>query len=188
MSKKGKRAEPDIPWAVWLDALSAFRTERGHLNVDPFYTTVDGKWLGGWLLRCRREYAAGTLPHDRESDLRGLGVDLEEKRERADANPKPVKSPRKRSPRPATHFEDWLAAIAAYRDEHGHTDIPNHYITPEGRCLGAWLTLVRQQYRAGTLAAEKADALTSLGYNVARFGRPPARPKPKPQPWRPAGW
>jgi hypothetical protein len=186
MSKKGKRAEPEVSWPVWLDALSAFRAERGHVNVDPFYTTVDGKWLGGWLLRCRREYAAGALPVERETDLRALGVDLEEKRERP-VGPKPVK-PRKRGPRPVSHFEDWLAAIVAYRDEHGHTDIPNHHITAEGRCLGAWLTLVRQQYRAGTLPTEKADALTALGYNVARFGRPPARPRPKPMPWRPAGW
>jgi hypothetical protein len=185
MSNKGKKDAIEIPWNGWLAALTAFRDERGHVDVDPFYTTLDGKWLGGWLLRCRREYAAGALPPDQVAELRELGVDLDEK---LDGTVDLKSRTRKRGYRPVSHFEDWLAAIASYRAEHGHTDIPNQYITPEGRCLGAWLTLVRQQYRSGTLPAEKAEALTALGYDVARFGRAPARPRPKPPPWKPAGW
>jgi len=186
MSKKA--AAPTPTWSEWLDILATYRTERGHTNVDPFFTTADGKWLGGWLLGCRRAYAAGTLSVAHCADLRSFEVDLEQPLGGKDAAPPERRHRGPQVRRAGANWRHWLVDIAAYRKMYGHTDVSNQYVTPAGRFLGAWLTQVRRDYRAGTLPPELAEALAALDYDVTRLGRPPTHPHAKAEPWRPAGW
>ncbi|MGY5124331.1 Helicase associated domain protein [Streptomyces nigrescens] len=58
-----------------------------------------------------------------------------------------------------------LAAAQAYRDEHGHLDVPADYTDPAGYTLGTFITTMRDARTAGRLDADwiaELDALTMI--------------------------
>ncbi|WP_435842953.1 Helicase associated domain protein [Streptomyces filamentosus] len=52
---------------------------------------------------------------------------------------------------------------AAYRDAHGHLDVPSRHLTPTGHRLGQWITNARQHHRKGWMPADRVAALDDLG-------------------------
>lgn len=56
-----------------------------------------------------------------------------------------------------------LAAAQAYRDEHGHLDVPTDYTDPTGYTLGTFITTMRDARRAGRLEADWVAELDALG-------------------------
>ncbi|WP_328413424.1 helicase associated domain-containing protein [Nocardia sp. NBC_00403] len=56
-----------------------------------------------------------------------------------------------------------IAALSAYRELHGHIDIPTCYVTCDGFRLGTWIRSRRNDYRTGRLSAQRMQALTELG-------------------------
>lgn len=50
-----------------------------------------------------------------------------------------------------------------YYEIHGNLDIPATYVTEDGISLGAWYRSVRNQYRDGTLSAERRRKLEDIG-------------------------
>ncbi|MER8197557.1 Helicase associated domain protein [Streptomyces microflavus] len=58
---------------------------------------------------------------------------------------------------------DGYAQAAAFRDAHGHLNVPNNHQSPDGRRLDAWLQQQRTSYRKGWLAADRVTALEDLG-------------------------
>ncbi|WP_406350899.1 Helicase associated domain protein [Streptomyces sp. NBC_01635] len=56
-----------------------------------------------------------------------------------------------------------LAAAQAYRDEHGHLDVPADYTDPTGYTLGTFITTMRDAAKAGRLEADWIAELDALG-------------------------
>ncbi|MFE9941817.1 DEAD/DEAH box helicase [Streptomyces hirsutus] len=56
-----------------------------------------------------------------------------------------------------------LAAAQAYRDEHGHLDVPADYTDPTGYKLGSFITTMRDAAKAGRLEADWITELDALG-------------------------
>ncbi|TXC99712.1 DEAD/DEAH box helicase [Streptomyces sp. ISID311] len=55
-----------------------------------------------------------------------------------------------------------LAAAQAYRDEHGHLDVPADYTDPTGYTLGTFITTMRDAHTAGRLDADWIAELDAL--------------------------
>ncbi|MFF7234555.1 Helicase associated domain protein [Streptomyces sioyaensis] len=55
-----------------------------------------------------------------------------------------------------------LAAAQAYRDEHGHLDVPADYTDPAGYTLGTFITTMRDAHTAGRLEADWIAELDAL--------------------------
>jgi hypothetical protein len=170
-------------WHDWITVLTTYRDAHGDGVVPLDYVAPTGHRLGKWLADRKKAFRAGRLTADQARALVTLGVDL--------APTNAAQSPARAAPPEESDSQRWerrLALVAAYRAEHGHTEIPNSYLTSDGHRIGTWLAQIRRQYRAGALPPEQAAALRALGYDVAHVGRFPARPRPKPPPWKPAGW
>nr|WP_237532550.1 DEAD/DEAH box helicase [Streptomyces sp. SID8352] len=60
-------------------------------------------------------------------------------------------------------WESNLAALRAYRAQHGHLDVPAKYVTPGGAALGTALATLRYKHRQGRLSADRVAALEKLG-------------------------
>ncbi|MGW5768797.1 Helicase associated domain protein [Streptomyces longwoodensis] len=56
-----------------------------------------------------------------------------------------------------------LAAAQAYRDEHGHLDVPADYTDPTGYKLGTFITTMRDAAKTGRLEADWIAELDALG-------------------------
>ncbi|MFB6755719.1 Helicase associated domain protein [Streptomyces sp. NPDC056353] len=56
-----------------------------------------------------------------------------------------------------------LAAAQAYRDEHGHLDVPADHTDPTGYKLGTFITTMRDAAKAGRLEADWIAELDALG-------------------------
>jgi len=55
-----------------------------------------------------------------------------------------------------------LRALAAFKTAHGHAQVPRGYVTASGDPLGKWLDNQKSALRAGTLSAQRRQALTAL--------------------------
>jgi hypothetical protein len=132
-------------WNEQLDALTAYRAEHGTVDVPQNYVTPTGFGLGNWLMSCLHHQRMGELPPELESALAAAGVDFRRRR------------------RNETLWDEWVAALATYRREHGSVDVPRRYITPDGRKLGQWVSQRRADYRAGKLSAERTRVLREMG-------------------------
>ena len=76
------------------------------------------------------------------------------------------------------HERSWqerLEAARRFRDQFGHVDIPQSYVTPEGIKLGVWVNNVRRRW--GGLSPERRAQLIELG--LRRSAR--TTPSPVPQ-------
>lgn len=133
-------------WQQKLDQLAAFFAREGHGNVSRHSRQY--RALGAWLGQQRHRYRTGRLSVARQRDLEARGVTF--KRE-----------------------DPWLkhvAALAEFKREFGHCDVPT------GRPLYDWVHRHRQALRRGTLSAERAHELRTLGLGpvpVVRHGQLP---------------
>jgi hypothetical protein len=150
---------PARPWDSWLEMLACYRREHGHARVPVEYKLPDGTALGTWLARRRRDYRHGRLTAARIESLRSVGVEF---------GPPP--------PDDGGHtvWHQRLAALAAYRERHGHVAVPVKHRTADGLALGHWLAQQRTEFRGGRLGDDRAAALRALGVDF--HPRTSARP------------
>jgi superfamily II DNA or RNA helicase len=57
------------------------------------------------------------------------------------------------------------AQACAYRDQHGHLDVPSGHITADGHRLGGWIANARMHRRKGWLSDRRIAALDDIGMN-----------------------
>jgi predicted NUDIX family phosphoesterase len=125
-----------------LAHLAAYRGKHGHINVKQTEATEAGSALGTWLNKQRMAYKKGSLSPERAAALEDLGV---------------IWDPLEEA------FQTNLGHLAEYRDKHGHTNVPNGWVTADGYKLGSWLSTRRMAYKKGSLSPERAAALEYLG-------------------------
>ena len=162
----GERTRPvNAPQDRGFSVVSAWveycRT-HGCTSVPLAYVTPIGFHLGRWQDRQRIAGMLGTLPPRRVQELDAVGFPWVDQSERFD----PVAaSDSKRT--------TMLALLAAYREEHGHANVPANYVTDGGELLGQWLFRRIKKWRSEVLAAEELAPLVMLGVSPAPRRRGP---------------
>lgn len=99
----------------------------GDLNIPHSYKTSDGKSLGSWLSKQRRDRKDGRLSEDKTNQLDTINMRWE-----------------------AFSDELWDSALQhlqSYVIEHGNADFTNTYVCDDGFKLGAWATRQRKSLR-----------------------------------------
>ena len=61
-------------------------------------------------------------------------------------------------------LKEGLAALTAYKAEHGHVRVPKRFQTKDGFTLGSWVGSRRKEYKNRTLSQERIDALEEVGF------------------------
>lgn len=130
-------------YATGLRELAAYRDEHEHARVPQHCVTATGFKLGAWCSERRTDRRLGRLAADRQEQLDSLGFVWSVFEER---------------------FARSVAELAVYVAEHGDACVPQHYATPTGFRLGAWVSARRADYHRGLLAPERVAELNTLGF------------------------
>lgn len=134
---------------AWWEGYSAaveYHTTHGDLLAPNDYVAPNGFPLGMWLKR-QRSRGIRSHPAARYRELLdaiGMVWNVDQAR-----------------------FDENLAAARAYRDEHGHLEVPKIYVDANGRRLGAWIAAQRTERNRGRLAADRVATLEGLGIDWA---------------------
>lgn len=129
-------------WDSPLDELNCFVAEHGHALVPRQYVTASGVNLGFWVNRHRRSYLAGTMPQP-------LAEALESVPGWVWHNPRGL-------------WDRRLATLRAFINEHGHSHVPQAFVSPDGFRLGLWVGTQRSSHRNGKLSPERIAQLEAL--------------------------
>lgn len=159
----GFRESQEDFFAAGLAACEEWNRRHGSLAVVKVEDEIDGFPIGSWVDRRRGEFRKGELSAARRRLLEALGI---------------VWNP---------HDERWQRGMAACRlwvERHGDlSDVP---VTAEidGFALGRWLATRRVERNAGSLAEDRIEALSALGFNwkPKRGPKRGANPSPKSMP------
>ena len=142
-------------WEEALGALERFVQENGHTSVPAKYVTPQGLRLGSWCFQVRQEYREGRLS---AAWIQRIG-----------AVPNWWWVARQ------FRFEQGIAALHQFVQQHGHAFPPRKYTTSEGFRLGTWVQTRREEYRCGTLPPAEQEVLETIpawvweGANVKAF-------------------
>jgi superfamily II DNA or RNA helicase len=131
------------PWWDGYGHARAYHGEHGDLDAPVGHVTSSGFQLGTWLSAQRAARNAGTLGEDRVQLLDGIGMIWD----RLDAA--------------------WMSAyqaLCAFRDQHGHFEVPVSYRTPGGIRLTQWQGTQRDAARDGKLTATRKALLDQIGF------------------------
>jgi len=157
-SAKVEKEVPKVDWNTRIQQLEAFRTEMGHLRVDPNYDKYSN--LGGWAVdtsEMHRRWQEGTdfLAPDmiqKFNQLTEMGFTFDI-------------FPIRRGER---SWEDSYELLLKYRKETGSTRVPHHY-KADFR-LGSWVAVQRKEYKMlmdekpSKMTPEKVQRLESVGF------------------------
>jgi len=132
----------------WWDGYGAARARyqaHGDLDVPTSYTEVlaGGFPLGKWLTLQRAERNRGAMPAGRAQLLDQIGMIWD---------------------RPQAA---WMAAyheLCAFKNAHGHFEVPVTHLTAGGIKLNEWQGTQRDTARAGTLTAARTALLDAIGF------------------------
>lgn len=147
----------DALWLQGLAALTDYVRQLGDAKVPLWYRSPrDDFSLGRWVHNRRAEFWKGKLAPVQVAALDDLGFVWAARRRTG-------LSPRRQVGFDAA-FEVWIGRLAAFRDSHGHVNVPSEYTDAQGAQLGHWVTRRRQEHRRGHLAPTRASRLEELGF------------------------
>lgn len=148
----------DESWKNMLDKLRAFK--RAHLawpGIRP--KDADEKQLAQWLKFQIRAYNRGTMSVEKRQLLDELDF----------------KTYREREPAPDLAWRENFNKIATYRSRHGHLPKTKTWQKSAEKNeidqLCSWLTIQRDKYAEGTLAAWQIESLKSVGFEFKKLGQ-----------------
>lgn len=142
-----------------------YRVRSGSAAVPRDYVTTSGFQLGRWAERQRIARALGTLPLERVRELNVVGFRW------SDTGDAPLPEPSRGGGDPKR--TRMLAALAAYREVHGDSQVPVNYCTEDGEPLGQYLYRLIKKWRAGDLPETDQVQLKALGVSPAPRQRGP---------------
>ena len=159
---RSEKVIPEVDWSTRIQQLESFKTEMGHLRVDPNYDKFGN--LGAWAVQISeshknwqegREYLQPDMTEkfNQLSEM-GFGFDVFKTR------------------RGERSWEDSYALLLQYREENGgSTKVPHHY-KADFR-LGSWVAVQRKEYKLlqegknSRLTQERLDKLEEVGFEWA---------------------
>jgi hypothetical protein len=134
-------------WREMLSDLTQFATTHGHTFVPYQHTTADGRLLGPWVQKQRKDYRNNRLDAQRTELLNAV--------------PSWTWSSRNGHRPPSPSWEDMFAEFSRVIAENGHAG-NQHCNGPMHRSLEHWIGLQRKAFRAETLNSDQIARLTAL--------------------------
>ncbi|MGW7517838.1 Helicase associated domain protein [Streptomyces sp. NPDC054796] len=128
-------------WAEGIAACAAYREAHGDLEPPRGWTTAEGLPFYSWLEYQKNRHRNGLMTPQESAELERYGM-VWNKHDRA--------------------WEQFLTDLVAFREEHGHLDVPKTYVTPAGRPLGIQVITRRKSWE--DLGAERQAELLELGF------------------------
>mmetsp|Transcript_8792 Transcript_8792/g.25302 ORF Transcript_8792/g.25302 Transcript_8792/m.25302 type:complete len:242 (-) Transcript_8792:223-948(-) len=122
------RSDQEALWQKKLNDLKEYFRIHGHCHISS--SCAEHRELGQWIKRQRHQYKlkqAGqrsTLTDERKMAMDSIGFDW--------------------TPRPSL-WEDRLAELLQFREEHGHCNVPARYA--RNTTLAVWVKCQRRQYK-----------------------------------------
>ncbi|KAL9178962.1 hypothetical protein ACHAXT_011935 [Thalassiosira profunda] len=141
----------DDRWNAKYEELCKWKADHGNFNIPSTKGPGTAGALCGWANYQRKLYAEDKLPEARTELLEKIDFDF--------TLPEP-KSASKQRPSPS--FDVNFQALANFKDEHGHCDVPPTYAP--NPALAKWAASQRTKHRKGTLKEEHLDRLTDIGF------------------------
>lgn len=141
-----------VSWAKGFHALCAFRDRCGHAEAPPGLV-IDGVHIQAWQDQQRDLHAASGLSTLRWQRLEAIGMRW---------------TSRPRKPR------EFLDAVAAYHQRHGHININADAVSDDGY-LGQWLVEQQLAFRKGVIEDGVRQRLDELGMDWDRAPKPVRR-------------
>lgn len=132
-------------WERMFNLLEAFHGQHGHFRVTEDPPGRPG--LHRWVLHQRECWKKGKLQPWNGKRLKEIGFPLEQAEE----------------PR----WEQRYAELAAYKERHGHCNVPSHWA--ENKALGSWVMTQRRRKRLGRLREEQIKRLEGLGFEWGKM-------------------
>ena len=162
-ASKSPRKNFDEPkhWQEKFEELAKYKEEHGHTRVPTNYTKMEGELadLGKWvsLQRMNKRRGAHVMTEERIAKLDSLDFEW---------------SIFKKT------WEDKFDDLVAYKEAHGHTNVP--LVKGEGKLssLGWWVK--KQSKKKASLTEERISKLEALGFEWrtrAKKDKPPPKPK-----------
>ncbi|CAE8594843.1 unnamed protein product [Polarella glacialis] len=137
----------DDRWQLGLAQLTQYQQEHGHCKVQHKHGKGSEFVLGYWVSYQRSARKAHNLTAQQVKQLDSLGF---------------VWGVNK-----ATSWEEMFELLKAYKQEHGHTRVPQSYVTDDGFKLGRWVDSQRKARKGQggcKIDAEQIELLDSLGF------------------------
>ena len=129
-------------WDHGYEQLTGYVEAHGHARVPLSFVTKDGFPLGLWVRGNRnRRHQLAEHQVAKLTDLAGWAWNAHD-----------------------AAWSDAFERLQAFAVEHGHTDVPVGFQSPDGFCLARWVAAQRGESRKGTLAEDRRAALASLGF------------------------
>jgi superfamily II DNA or RNA helicase len=138
----------DDAWQKGVAVLKAYKAEHGDCLVPKDLITHDGFKLGQWVLSRRQDYKADRLTEERIAELDALGFVWDAK---------------------YAAWQSGVAALKAYKAEHGDCLVPAIFVTSDNFKLGQWVRSRRQDRKAGELSEEHITELEAIGFTWGVF-------------------
>ncbi|MGW2181283.1 Helicase associated domain protein [Streptomyces sp. NPDC001732] len=130
------------PWWEGHHEAVRYHEEHGHLDVPSRHVTDSGHRLGQWILNARQHHRKGWMPADRITALDRIGMIWDTDQHR---------------------FDTVLARARAYRDHHGHLNVPQAHRDEDGYRLGTQINVLRRTRAKDRLPPDRIAALDELG-------------------------
>jgi hypothetical protein len=134
-------------WDQRLAELVAYKQRVGDCLV-PHHSATEPH-LGEWVYHQRKYQREGRLSPERFARLSEIGFAWE--------CPAP----------PGVSWEQRLAQLAAYKERHGHCNVPHEWSEDPG--LGQWVATQRKNRKQGRLTPERVRQLLQLGFQWNRL-------------------
>ena len=138
-------AGPKVPWETRFNQLVQYKTNHGDCHVP----SSQGK-LGTWVRTQRIAYKANSLAQDRIDQLSGIDF-------------KWAMGATKGGSGPIVPWETRFNELVQYKTKSGHCNV----LTKCQGKLGEWVSTQRKAYKANSLAQDRIDRLSSIGFKWA---------------------
>ena len=135
-----KQRDPSVTWETRFDELVQYKTKHGSYDVPR---SKEQLGLGKWVDKQRYNYKKNKLSQDRLKRLSSIGFKWEQ---------------RGLTEKWETRFNE----LRRYNAKHGDCNVSRR----QGK-LGLWVMVQRKTYNADSLAQERIDRLSSIGFKWA---------------------
>lgn len=136
----------EVKWREKYEKLKQYNIENG--NSDVPYAYPNDSQLAAWVSNQRVQYKKNLLTNEQINLLNQINFtwNHRDRWKHRDRN----------------LWEDRFAEVIAFREKHGHCNIPIYLIEPPK--LGAFVNATRFQFSKGLLSAERIAKLNSVGF------------------------
>jgi len=149
--RKSQKRHRAARWKERFAELVAFQKKHGHLRVTLKNQSSAG--MMHWRDNQRIRFRNGVMPPSQKAKLESVGFEWE--------------NPARLSPSMEVHnvelWESMFAKLLAYREEHGHCQVPNS--KQADAMLAKWVQRQRHHHKNNTIQPERRQRLEEIGFD-----------------------